>query len=259
MPDGVSSIIFFRPGRLTRILVSLPHFLVMAPNLVKLVYFQNDNITAAAMPLIEMPFLESVTTNFLALSNSFVTSFSAGRVNAPNLRKVSLVSDGQDASVPLGNLLAANPTIRTLHMQGEFDPVSPTGAHILFRDAPPLHTLVVSRASRKFIEALSAADENHSPMALPFLSCLKIECTRAWSANMTWTEFETLFRSRCELNQDDGLTCIGAQQLKQLTLITHDVLTEKTRKAIGNRMKCIRHFESDRMLLFRWEAPPRER
>lgn len=202
-----------------------------------------------------MPSLESVTTNFLALSNSFVTTFSAGRVNAPNLRQVYLVSDGQDASVPLGNLLAANPTIRTLHMQGDFDPVAPSGAHILFRDAPPLHTLVITKASRRFIEALCATDETHSPLALPSLSCLKIECTRAWSANMTWSEFEALFKSRCEISQEGGLTSIGAQPLRHLTLVTHDVLAEKTRKAIESRMKWIRHLEGDRMLLFKWDAP----
>jgi hypothetical protein len=228
----------------------------MAPNLVKLVYFQNDNVIAAPMSMIDMPLLESVTTNFIALSNSFVTSFSAGRVNAPNLTKFLLVAEGQDTSLHLGTLLGANPSIRTLHLQGDFDPLAQPPSQSLFRHSPPLHTLVVEKASRKFLQALSSADQDGCPLVLPNLSSLKVECGRTTTAVMTATEFDTLYRSRCVLGPDEKLTHIGAKQLEHFSFATHDALLPGTREAIERRMKCVRHFENERLLLFRWDANP---
>jgi len=237
--------------------VSLPHYLAMAPNLVKLVYFQNDNIVAPPMSMIDMPLLESVTTNFIALSNSFVTSFSAGRVNAPNLAKFILIADGQDVSLHLGTLLGANPSIRILHLQGDFDPLAQPRSQSLFRHSPSLHTLTVEKASRKFLQALSNADEDGTPLVLPNLSSLKVECGRTTTATMTATEFETLYRSRCEPGPQDGLTHIGAKQLEHFSFATHDALHSGTREVIEQRMKCVRHFENERLLLFRWDSGPR--
>lgn len=198
--------------------------------------------------------LETISTNFLALTNSFATSFSAGRVHAPSLRKITLFSEGQDVSAPLDNLVAANPTIRKLQLQGDFDPIPQPGQPIIFKHASPLHTLVVTRACRRFVEVLCAMDEDGSPLVLPFLSRLKIECARTWCATMMPIEFERLFKSRCEALNGEKLTCIGAQQLRHFTFITHDGITDQTRAAIERRMKCVRHYENERHLLFRWHA-----
>lgn len=226
----------------------------MAPNLVKLVYFQNDNVTAAPTSMIDMPMLESVTTNFIALSNSFVTSFSAGRVNAPNLTKFILVAEGQDTSLHLGTLLGANPSIRTLHLQGDFDPLAQPRSQSLFRHSPALHTLVIAKASRRFLQALSSVDEDGSPLILPTLASLKVECGRTTTATMTAAEFETLFRSRCKVGSSEMLTDIGAKQLEHFSFATHDGLLSETRAAIERRMECVRHLQSERMLLFKWDA-----
>lgn len=228
-------------------LVSLPHFLKMVPNVVKVVYFQNDFMTAPSTGMIDMLRLESLSTNFTALSNAFVTTFSAGRINAPNLREFHFITDGQDPSVQLGSFLAANPTIRTLHMQGDFNPTPQVTSQVIFSHASRLHTLLLEKTTRGFLELLYAVDKSGAPAFLPTLSCLKVECNRITSISMTPEEFELLFDLRC--------AAIGRAGLEHFSLATHEGVSKSTREVIERRMECVRHLEPERCLLFKWDAP----
>lgn len=219
----------------------------MVPNVVKVVYFQNDFMAIPATGMIDMLHLESLSTNFTALSNAFASTFSAGRINAPDLRHFHLITDGQDPSVQLASFLAANPTIRTLHMQGDFNPTSHVSSQVIFTHASRLHTLLLEKTTRGFLQLLHAVDDTGAPAFFPTLSCLEVGCNRMASISMTPEEFNLLFDLRC--------APVGRAGLEHFSLETHDGVRKNTREAIERRMKCVHSGEPERYLLFKWDAP----
>jgi hypothetical protein len=218
----------------------------MVPNVVKVVYFQNDFMAIPSTGTIDLLHLESLSTNFIALSNAFASTFSAGQVNAPNLRHFHLITDGHDPSLQLGSFLAANPTIRTLRMPGDFNPTPQGTSQGIFSHASRLHTLLLEKTTRDFFELLYAADDAGAPTFMPTLSCLKVECNRITSIGMTPEEFDLLFNLRC--------AAVGKVGLEQFSLATHHGLRKSTREAIERRMKCVHHGEPERFLLFEWDV-----
>ncbi|PVG00069.1 hypothetical protein CPB86DRAFT_730001 [Serendipita vermifera] len=251
----LSHLIVQGPENIDTSFVSLPQYLAMAPNLVHLIYFQNDSLTASTMDVIEMPYLGSITTNFMALRHSFSTSFSAGRIIAPNLTKFALVSEGKDTSTYLGKFLEVMSAIRVMFLYGDFDPLSQPISRSFFKQAPLLHTLTVNKMCRQFIDLLSAMDEGHEPLAFPVLSRLAVDCSRTTASMMFASDFEKLFESRC-VTMEGGRTCIGAKRLDYFSFGSHDSLLLQAKTAILGKMKLIKHAEQERFLLFTWSALP---
>jgi hypothetical protein len=225
----------------------------MAPNLVHLIYFQNDSLTATTMDMIEMPRLISITTNFMALRHSFSTSFSLGRVVAPNLTRFALVSEGKDTSSHLGKFLEAMSSIRVMFLYGDFDPFLQPGSGPFFKQVPLLHTLTINRACRQFIDLLSSMDEGQEPLAFPVLSRLALDCNRITASTMSPHDFERLFESRCNV-VEGGRTCIGAKRLDHFSFGSHDSLLPQTKAVILEKMELVKHQEQERLILFTWSG-----
>ncbi|CAG8608704.1 16617_t:CDS:2, partial [Acaulospora colombiana] len=157
------------------------------PTLSQLIVHSPENVDtsfAETMDVVEMPYLTSITTNFMALRHSFSTSFSAGRIIAPNLTKFALVSEGKDTSTYLGNFLEEMTTIREMFLYGDFDPLSQPISQSFFKQTPLLHTLTINKMCQQFVDLLSAMDEVQEPLAFPVLLRLAVD----WRAHLHWRE-----------------------------------------------------------------------
>lgn len=158
---------------------------------------------------------------------------------APKLNRVVLINDGQDPSIPLGAFLAALPALKALELSGDFDPLLQPPPHYVFRHAPPIHILVVERATRKFMEALCKVDEQGVALSLPFLSSLRIDFGKPACLTMMEEEIQALFRTRCDVDVDGDVTSIGVRPLNELVLSVQAGMREEVVWVIRKRMKCL--------------------